>query len=421
MFSNVVDYIPFIIAVSAAVLVILSALFIYKYTVLLYLPKPKALLSDKKHPRITAFMEKMDIFHKYGSCRSIKPLAAYELRKLIMSSGCLIMIVLLVIVKFRTSETEFENPHTFGDAVYKEYMTILAGEYTEEKKQFLIDERNKISSILAEEKNIQKAYMNNEISIEEYNRYLVDYNYAYSRNGYLTIIEQHAGYINRLESSGREAWFLYDTGWKKLFFADFDFTLYALLLLIFSKSFTVEYDAKISSGGFSSILRTTKRGRKATFRSKYFLAVIIPSIAAVIWGGIDLSCLTASYDLPLLNAPIASIESFESIKINMTVWQYLIVFYCVKIFASIILGVLICSLSEILKKYVMILSAAITLTLLPSMLDYFGASIFSAVDYVSFMRVTPMLLQSYMIVFFAGLCLAISVLLMGYVKRSWCL
>ena len=101
-------------------------------------------------------------------------------------------------------------------------MTTLAGEMTDEKREYIADERQMINETIARREKVQQEYIDKTITYREYEEYLKKYNYAYSRNELFADIESHAAYIDRLAAEGKDAWFVYDTGWKKLFLSPFD-------------------------------------------------------------------------------------------------------------------------------------------------------------------------------------------------------
>ena len=141
-------------------------------------------------------------------------------------------------------------------------MTTLEGPLTEEKLEYLANERAAINEVMSRQTAMQEAYIAKEISFTEYNEYLDDYNYAYSRSDLLREIEDHADYLQRQkEKTGIDGWFMYDTGWKKLYTGDADLFLYTSILLLLTGTFASEYISKSSSGGFAQILRSTKNGR----------------------------------------------------------------------------------------------------------------------------------------------------------------
>ncbi|MGN1128571.1 MAG: hypothetical protein ACI4T6_06395, partial [Candidatus Flemingiibacterium sp.] len=285
--------------------------------------------------------------------------------------------------------------NSYADAVYKEYMTALEGEVTEEKLAYLADERAMIDETLSKQSMMQQAYVNEKITFDEYRKYLSDYNYAYSRSELLSVIEKHADYLVRKEAeTGVRGWFVYDTGWKKMFSEDADLFLYAAILLLLTGSFASEYASKSSSGGFAQLLRSTKNGRQKTFYAKLISSGMIAVILAVLTGAVDAAVIIAGYDLPALNAPLVSIELFANISGGITVAQYLAVFFVMRTAGALLMAMLVCALSELLARYIPVLGTAVILTLLPALCAYFGLAAAEKVNFLNLLAGTPLFLQS---------------------------
>ncbi len=191
--------------------------------------------------------------------------------------------------------------------------------------------------------------MADEISVEEYKSYLNEYNTAFIRSDYLAMVENHARYIKRLASENDNVWFVYDVGWKALLFGSFDWTLYAAILL-FNGSFAVEYERKSSCGGFANILRTTKLGRSRAFRAKYLSFFAVSLALIILWNAVGAILAVCAYDLPMPSAPIYSIESFELMPVDITIAEYTLLYYIVKISAVLSLTMIVCSLTCLMRS-----------------------------------------------------------------------
>ena len=154
---------------------------------------------------------------------------------------------------------------------------------------------------------------------------------------------------------GLDAHFVYDTGWRALFFSGFDFTLYAAIALLFAGSFADEHSSRSSSGSIAQILRVTRKGRKQTFLAKFFSAIVTAAIFSVIYSGIDLLFIAHNYELPLASSPLVSIEAFQNLDTPITIGAYLAVYFTLRIFAALALASLVCALSEVREKHVVLL------------------------------------------------------------------
>lgn len=342
----------------------------------------------------------------------------FELYKSIISSRYWVVILALLLIHCYNANILTEHKKTFSEAVYEEYMTLYAGSLTDEKRRAIADERNKIDTILSKEEEIRLAYLNNDIPFEDYSEYLQEHRYAYNRNELFRKIEGQRNYIDELRGTNRDAWFVYDTGWNKLFFSSFDWTLYAAVLLLFAGIFTSEYDNKSSSGGFVQILRCCKNGRMKTWRCKYLSAITTSLLISLIWNVIDLYGVGHSYDLPLMNAPIASLQAFKDYSPDITILRYAIYFYCIRIIAVALLSVMVCALSEIFRKYLSVLTVTVSITLFPAFMSYFGVAAFKKADFTSLMRATPMLIDGTALKYLLILIL-ICITIVYRTERTW--
>lgn len=342
-----------------------------------------------------------------------------ETYKTLLSSRLFILIIVLFIAKLLISSSIYETPVAYSDAVYKEYMQAVAGEVTDEKRMYLINERKKINETRAMYDYMQSQYIDGLLTIEEYHQYLSEYNYAYSRDIYLKRVEDHLVYIDQMQSQKKDAWFVYDTGWKQLFFPSFDWTLYVCVVALFGGIFASEHNNTSSSGCFSALLRTTKYGRQKTFFTKYFSSVVIGITLFIAWSIVDLTLILCSYDMPLISAPVYSLQTMKSFPFTVTIFQYCIIMYAIRLLILIIFILCICSLSQLLKRQIIILTVIVVATIIPELLVYFGLLKLDMFNFVSLMKVTPIFLSDIPIVFYIALSILLSSLLTYRAERTW--
>ncbi|MBR4000534.1 MAG: hypothetical protein IKI93_19575, partial [Clostridia bacterium] len=318
-----------------------------------------------------------------------------EVFKTLISSRFIVIVLLILCVKTWYSYDINSPVNSYADAVYKEYMTTLEGEVTEEKLAYLAEERAMINETLAKQTAMQQSYVNEEITFDEYREYLSDYNYAYSRSELLSVIEQHAEYLAQKEAqTGVRGWFIYDTGWQKMYAQDADLFLYAAILLLLTGSFAAEYVSKSSSGGFAQLLRSTKNGRHKTFYAKLISSGMIAVILAMLTGTVDAAVIAMGYDLPAMNAPLVSMQMFADLSGSITVAQYFAVFFIMRVAGALLMAMLVCALSELLARYIPVLGTAVILTLLPALCAYFGLAAAEHVNFLNLLAGTPLFLRS---------------------------
>ncbi len=318
-----------------------------------------------------------------------------EAFKTLISSRFIVIVLLILTVKTWYSVESNSPMSSYSDAVYKEYMTALEGEITEDKLAYLAGERAMIDEVLMKHSAMQETYLNEKITFEEYHEYLSDYNYAYSHSELLTAIEKHADYLTQKKAeTGVKGWFLYDTGWKKMYSEDADLFLYSAILLLLTGSFAAEYVSKSSSGGFAQLLRSTKNGRHKTFWAKLISSGMIALVLALLTEAIDMAVVVRGYVLPAADAPLLSMEQFADVTGGITVGQYCAVFFVMRTAGALLMAMMVCALSELLARYIPVLGLSVTLTLLPALCAYFGLKVANRVNFLNLLAGTPLFLES---------------------------
>jgi hypothetical protein len=117
-------------------------------------------------------------------------------------------------------------------------------------------------------------------------------------------------------------------------------------------------------------------------------------VLALLFNLIDCITIFSRFEMPAFGAPLISMPIFEHVAPSMTVGGYLIFFFLLRIFAALVMAMLVCALSEILCKYVPILGAVVVLTLLPAVCVYFGISAAQRINFLNLFAGTPLVLVS---------------------------
>lgn len=426
-FGAVIGYLPFMICTFLLLFLLVSALTVRRFSTETRAVRPISFGAPIEALRrfIGAHPAKTRQLPQKTHCRMYS-LFAFECHKTLISSRLLMLTLLLLIAKCLIASEAYAPSVSYSDTIYREYMTTLAGPITAEKRAYIAEERERISSILAKKASTQEAYLTEQISFSEYAEYLDRYNDAYGRDGLFSSIEEHLRYIDRLAEQGIEADFVYDTGWRKLFETPFDYTLFAALLILFAGNFASEYTGKSSSGSFSSILRSTKFGRRQTFSAKMLSCMLIAGITTAVWGLVDLLFIGRAYSLPEMVSPLQSIELFADYKGSLSIVGGLLLVCAMRTLASITLSVALSALSCLLRRTLPAISLTAALTLFPALLLYFGFSLFERFDYTSYLRTTPYFLLSAresgnigFLLLFAGGAAAIAAALTGGAAKRW--
>ncbi len=300
---------------------------------------------------------------------------AAEVHKNLLANGYLLLILLALIVKVFISGDSWEYRDSFTDSVYREYTVRLEGPMTEEKMDYIIEERVRIDDAKESYEGKLEAHANGWISDEEYREFMDEYTYATQRDEHFRRIEEQADYIVAMQEEGREAHFVYDTGWKVVFAQDFDWLLYGVILLLFAGLFADEYRHKTPF-----ILRAAPRGRLRVFAVKYLVTIVTATMVFAAFIAVDIVGAATTFDLPATDSPIQSMSTFAALP-DMSIERYFLLFTAVKYAGVLVLALLSVGVSLLTRKTLSTLSVVAGVTITPYLLRRLGLDIAHFADF----------------------------------------
>ena len=354
----------------------------------------------------------------------VKNLYGYEFYKLLLANKTILIILLFVMIKVLVNDSAYGVGNSFEDEIYKDYMVELEGEMTEEKRQYIREERQRLNEIIAQKSIMDSQFQSGIITSEEYSKYYSQYNVAEIKSKVFFRVEQHAAYIDRMALEGKTAHFVYDTGWNHMFFAEFDFVLFLLFLLLFSGAFADEYRS-----GFDQLLKSTKKGRDKTFKAKFITCGITALVFTLAFAALDIVYLFNYNYLPAPDAPLVSIERFEAAASCISIQTYAVLMFVVRIVGFMLLYLIITSVSELMRKNITVLGTVTIATILPYMLVKFGLQdagyislpgILSATDYFLLSAKAGVIGDFGLLILFLALVTALCALLIRRSYRTFC-
>ena len=392
-------------------------IFIYTKNLHLNIPNIKRDFSSLRKP-ILNFQRFSFTVLQYKSVHH-SSIFSWEIQKILGKSSVIIIILGCFLLKLLISNTTYSPNSSYSEDIYYKYMTVLAGELTDEKKLYISTERDNINNILLQYSDYQEKYSNGFISYDEYEAFLTLYSEAYEKNVPLSRIEQHLYYSIEQSYLNRESWFVYDTGWNKLFTANFDWLLYLLQLILFSNVFMIEHTSKSSSGAFYNILRTTKNGRHKSFNRKLCSTVILSLALYTLFSLIDIYNIFSNFDLPLAEAPLYSLSFMSESIFDVSIGIYFVLYVIAKLFANIIYSLLIISISSLVRSFTPSLTIIIFITLVPYLFTQIGFKYFNFIDYTALLRFTPIILGNIPGGIYALICIIYTSAVTIFAKKRW--
>lgn len=356
---------------------------------------------------------------------TVRNLYGYEFFKLLLANKTVLIIALFVMIKVFVADSVYAVERSFEDEIYKDYMTYLEGEMTEEKRQYLQEERARLNEIIAKKSEMESQFRNGSISSEEYNKYYLQYNIAEVKNRVFARVEQHAAYIDRMAAQEKTAHFVYDTGWNDMCFAEFDFVLFLLFLFLFCGVFADEYRS-----GFDQLLKSTKKGREKTFKAKFIVCGVTSLALALAFTALDIFYLVRHNLLPAPGSPLVSLEGFEAAASGISIQNYAVIMFVIRIFGFMLLYLLITAVSELLRRNITVLGTLTIATIMPYMLVKFGLSdagyislpgILSGTDYFVLSAKAGVFGDFGLLIIFVALIAVLSAVLIRRAYKTYCI
>lgn len=361
VFEESVPYIPMALGLFAVLAVAFSAL----AAVMFCRTQGAVKLKTKKRIKLPSAAIPMPCRTLFGA----------EMGKMLLANKFIIIVAVALLAKgFIASETYVYTP-SFTDSVYKEYMTTLAGEMTDEKLAYIESERLRIDTAKNNHNQMLADKHKGNITEEEYLAFQEEYNYAQDRDTHFTRIENRRDYILGLQAEGKDAHFVYDTGWNTLFGQEFDYLFYGLVLLLFAGVFANEIQGKTHP-----ILKSTRKGRGRLFLAKYAAVLTLSTLLFAAFTAIDLSAALKAFEFPAWDAPIQSITLFGNVA-SMTVAQFVALWIVGKWLAVLVLVTALTGISLLSGKILNTMAIVAVVTLMPYLLRSFGLSVAQYFDF----------------------------------------
>ena len=343
-----------------------------------------------------------------------------EMGKLLLANKFIIIVAIVLLAKGFIATETFTYTESFTDSVYKEYMTTLSGELTEEKMAYIEAERNRIDTAKNSYNQVLADYYQGKVSQSEYLAFLEEYDYAKDRDSHFARIEARRDYILSQWEVGKDAYFVYDTGWNTLFSQGFDYLLYGLVLLLFAGVFANEI-----RGGIHNILKATGKGRWRLFLAKYAAVLTLATLLFAAFTAIDLNAAMQSFEFPGWDAPVQSLTLFNAHApaTLVTLSQFLVLWIAVKWLAVVLLVTALTGISLLSGKVLNTMAIVATVTLMPFLLRRFGLAVARYFDFTYLLEGTGFLTMAtdsalYLILTVAVLA-AVTVTLTWLSKRAW--
>lgn len=284
----------------------------------------------------------------------------YEWKKILLHRGGIWLIAGLVILEL-VSILLFTPPYDHelenNRAVYDSYLAGVEGSLTQEKRDFLEAEMERLNQVRWEMEELKSGYYLGEIPEDAYQeRFRALQSDDEKYEGYTCLYRQ---YIFVREDSSRN--FLYTGGWESLLNDQSpDYLLLLALVILLAPVFCGEYACRMDE-----LLLTQKKSARCQASVKLTAALVLTAALAAVIQGIELTFRAVCYGLPHWECSLQSLPSFGNAKKAMTLWQAFLLQFALREIGYLLAGVMILFFSVCLKRFSLALMAGIVALPLP--------------------------------------------------------
>ncbi len=282
----------------------------------------------------------------------------YEIKKI----GSKKFIGLLLIIYFVSSFVFYlqfkgvdnaKNTHLIEE-IYRE----VRGKINKESSQKIESIKNRLDTILGQEYEMQEQYNKGLIAVDDYVQYRNLYHeYKNKREA----IEYVYGRYLTEKTEGR--YMVFDSYYNQLF--KLDQILWGLLISIILVSMMLVHG---ETRQLTAVLFCTPIGRRGIWMAKGKTILLFSVGVAIIYNLTQYGLMCHFSSIDQLGASVQSIECLSSVKLSITIGQWVVLTFLLRIIIAAILGVVLLTIQQLINNPKMSLLIILIIVILPVVL-----------------------------------------------------
>ncbi|MDO5558388.1 MAG: hypothetical protein Q4F95_02190 [Oscillospiraceae bacterium] len=300
-------------------------------------------------------------------------------QSLIMQKGAIIILIFIVVISFMSSG--FIKKYDVSDVYYKFYSEQLEGDLTQEKLDFIENESDRFKVIQSQIDSIEESGVHSSELETLYKEVAPSLGFSLMQERTIVIKDM------------KNVEIFYDTGYKRAlgvmgYDDDMQYALVCILLCIFLVSPMIANDNRHR---ICSVINSTKSGRRSYMRRNIFVSALYGFISAFLWMIPYGLSIYRYYGSSGLSASIHSIADFIEFPLNISVFQYLIFVFCLRLISMISIALLMLLISNLCKNNTVSTLVNFLIFALPIIIYLFGAKIMVNIGFNPLLSITVML------------------------------
>ena len=286
----------------------------------------------------------------------------FELYKAVRKKEfAMIFLVGIVIVILMATQNNKIIPSKVRINVYKNYIKQIEGEYTQEKHDWLLSERERFEEAIDHKDEYEEKYHNREIEPDVYRELLDTVREAEAKKDTLDYLIQKSEYLGVLHQVSDKSSYFYDLDIND-YVENMGIDLMVILLVtvcvvhIFSEDF---------SCGTYFMVRSSRDGRRRLYGARLLCTLLLSALIGTVFPVIELITKCKTYDMGNLGADIRCLSAMRESSLKMTIEHYLLLCIGTRIAATVFLAVIVMGITQLVKNIISDYVIAVGLVYLP--------------------------------------------------------
>ena len=289
-----------------------------------------------------------------------------ELKKLFVKNKGIYIVIILILLKilfptFNSNSAYIEQNIELNKTIYSEYCEKFGGKLNLIKIRKIDEYITNIKSAESKSNIILEKYYNNLINNNEYCIEIAKLKPLLNQK---KIIQYFDDYYQYCKEDTSNRYLVYENSWVVLLTdSGLDVFLVLLIILLVTGIYTNEYNVNMNL-----INNTTKKGKTSLFNVKLLIGVVASITIVILFSIINFIVVDNKYGLNGLSYPIQSVQKFQNITYEISLFGMFLLQMLIKIFGAIIITVIISAISIIFKTKLESVCTALLLIIVPSFL-----------------------------------------------------
>ncbi|MGN0551435.1 MAG: hypothetical protein ACI4I4_06295 [Acutalibacteraceae bacterium] len=345
-----------------------------------------------------------------------------ELYKLLVIQKGFVVLAAFVLVLFSLTSS---NPifYSAEDSILNRFYEQYGGKVGDGALNYVADIEAELEAADKEYIQASKDYSNGRLSKNDYEMARLRYSVYDTKRSVLSTIYERLDYIENNAKNGNEAWLVNPKGYENLLYTSGysrqqSFSLLSVfsIVIIISGVFAFEKRSQMYNSLMASF-----GGRGQLFKKKILSATIITVIIWLCFTCAELYDVFSQYTLANPDAPIKSLEVFNSLPFNISIGAFIALMYITRLILLLSSAYIVCFISSCTKYHLSIITSLAVL-ILPSVLYTVGIEAFSYASVTVPIAFMNLLISSQGFTFLIPVFFitVLGILSIIFAKQKWC-